>query len=230
MRSPLQRPANGRKHLGRVGLQFLQHGLGGEHEHAGVPQRAGRDQVGCVLGHRLLDEAADREHAGRTLDGTAGLHVAVCGRWPGRLHAERHDPPGTRADHRLGQDGVQLAGVLDRRVGRRHPDDRLRIGLRHQQRCCRDGRGGVAAHRLEYNACVGDARFTQLSGDQEAVLVVAHDDGGGEARTAAAQRSLHDHRAVVVQQAPELLGKALTRHRPQPRARAAGQDHGNDPG
>ncbi len=51
--------------------------------------------------------------------------------------------------------------------------------------------------------------------------------GGGEAGAAAAQRGLHDHRAVVVQQAPELLGEALARHRPQPGAGAAGQDDGH---
>ena len=60
--------------------------------------------------------------------------------------------------------------------------------------------------------------------------IVRHYRWGGEARSVAAQRGLHDHGAAVVQQAPELLGEALARHRPQPRAGAAGQDDGDDPG
>ena len=123
---------------------------------------------------------------------------------------------------------MQGLEVLDGGVGGHHPDHGLRIGLRHEQRGRGHGGGGVAADRLEHDARAVDPGGAELLGDQEAVLGVAHHDRVGEAGAPAAQRGFHDHGAVMVEQAPELLGEALARHRPQPRSGAAGQDDGHD--
>ena len=59
--------------------------------------------------------------------------------------------------------------------------------------------------------------------DQEAVIVVAHDDGRGEARLGRQplQRGGEEARGLAVEEADELLGIHGARQRPQPRARAA---------
>ena len=62
--------------------------------------------------------------------------------------------------------------------------------------------------------------------DQEAVIVVADDDGRGEARLGRQplQRGGQEARRLVVEEADELLGVHGARQRPQPRARAAGEN------
>ena len=122
---------------------------------------------------------------------------------------------------------MQRGGIGDHVVRGQHPQHRIRVVFGDQQGGGGDRRGAVAADRLQHDAGIRDARGAELFGDQEPVLLVAHDDGRREAIAAGPLRRLLQQRAVGHQR-PELLGKALARDRPQPGAGAAGEDDGND--
>ena len=67
----------------------------------------------------------------------------------------------------------------------------------------------------------------ELFGDQEPVFVVADHDRRRESGADRPQRRFL-HQRPVGHQRPELFWKTLPRHRPQPRAGAAGEDNGDD--
>ena len=66
--------------------------------------------------------------------------------------------------------------------------DACRVLARDDEGGNRDGRGGVARHRLEHDGARAHAGALGLLLDQEAVVVVADDDGLGEPRLAAGSR------------------------------------------
>ncbi len=91
-----------------------------------------------------------------------------------------------------------------------------------------DGRGGVAGDRLDEEAGKAGADLARLVLDDEAVLFGPDDQRGAEARPAAEPRQRVLEQRAAAGQAEELLGETDARGRPEPRARAAGKDDGND--
>ena len=205
----LNRCADGRQHLGRVGLQFPEQGAGGENEHAGIPQvPAGGGECGGGGGVGLLHEARQFMHAGQIGQRRSDLDVAIAGfrrRW---LHAEGYHAPGACSGHGSGQRCAQRRQIGDRGIRRHHPQHGIRVFLCHQQRRRSNGRGAVAAHRLQHDSRPFDPGGAQLLGDQEPVFLIADDDRRGEFRTMGAKGGFLDHRPLGYQR-PELLGKAL---------------------
>ena len=176
---------------------------------------------------RLLDKAGDREHARRIVQGGADLDISVAGLRRGRAHAECHDAPGVCRHRCRCEAAAKQCGIDDHMVGGQHPQDRVRVVFRDQNRRRRDRRRAVASNRLQHDAGIPDAHGAELFGDQEPVLLVAHDYRRGEAVAMCPQRRLLQQGAVG-HEWPELLGEALARDRPQPGAGAAGQDDGDD--
>ena len=94
------------------------------------------------------------------------------------------------------------------------------------QRSQCQGRRGVPALRLDDDAKGGYAYLPKLVDCEEAVGLVADDEGlldGGHSVEAA--HGLLEH-AIVVDDGEELLGVALAGQRPEPRPGAAGHYHG----
>ena len=69
----------------------------------------------------------------------------------------------------------------------------------------------------------------QLLAHEEAMVVVADDDRRGKVRVVDAPQRGGEQAALTVEEADELLGIHGSRQRPQARARATGQNYGNDP-
>ena len=189
-----------------------------------VARRAARRGV------RLLDEAGDREGAGRVVERGADGDVAVAGLRRGRAHAEGDDTAGARRLARRWR-GCACSAAVSAITWSAASSHSTASGSSSATSTRGGGDGGraVAADRLQQDARRGDAGGAQLLGDQEAVLLVAHDDRRGEAVAAGAQRGLLQQR-VVGDQRPELLGEALARDRPEPGAGATGEDDGDDGG
>ena len=186
---------------------------------AAASERDGRRRIG------FFDEAGQRIHPGRLRQLGADLDIAVCRLRPMRLHAESDELAGACGHHREVERVVQRVRQLDRRVGRHHPQHA--VGRGGEQGGGGDRRGGVPSDGLQHDGRIGDADVTELLGDQEAVLVVADRHEPAETRAHAAQRRFLQH-GPLRHQGPELLWEALPRHRPQPRARPARQDHRDD--
>ena len=92
----------------------------------------------------------------------------------------------------------------------------------------RDRRRRVAADGLEQDRRGREVHLAQLFGDEEAMRLVAHDDGtGGARKPGEARGGLLDHRALA-RERKELLRQQLARQRPQPGAGAAGEDDGDE--
>ena len=144
-----------------------------------------------------------------------------------RMHPERHDPARPCRDDGFVERGHQRVIPLDHRVGRHHPYDCAGIALGDHDRRRRDRRGGVAADRLEHDGGVFDTARPHLLGNQEPVFLIADDDRGAERWADAAADRLLQHGAFADQR-PELLRKALARHRPKAGTGTAGQDDGHD--
>ena len=122
---------------------------------------------------------------------------------------------------------MQRRGVGDRMVGGEQPQHRVGVVFGDQDGGGGDRGGAVAADRLQHDARRGDAGGAELLGDQEAVLLVAHDDRRREALAVGAQRGLLQQGAIGDQR-PKLLGEAFARDRPEARAGAAGEDDWDD--
>jgi hypothetical protein len=107
---------------------------------------------------------------------------------------------------------VRLAGG---RIG----DSRHR-GDRHRRR-------GVASDRLEQNRLRLGAALEQLLGDQKAMTLVAHYERRAKVSDAGETRQRFLQHRALADQRQELFGVELARQRPQARARAAGENDGN---
>ena len=208
--SGLHRRTDGRQHLRRVCLQFPDQGAGGEHEHAGIPQmpaRGGERAGGGGVG--LFHETRQFMHPGQIGQRRSDLDIAISSFRRGWLHAEGDHAPGPCGGHGSGQRRAQRRQIGDRGIRRHHPQYGIRVFLGYQQRGGGNGRGAVAAHRLQHDPCAFDPGGAQLFGDQEAVFLVADDNRRGEFRTVGPKGGFLDHRPLGYQR-PELLGEALT--------------------
>ena len=153
------RLAHRRQHVGRMPLQFLQQRPGGEHEHAGVPQMpAVGDEARRRRRHRAFPGTGrPRYTPSASAQRVADLDVAIAGFRRGRLHAEGHDLPGPGGLGGGLQRRLQRRVVGDRGIRRHHPQHRVGIVLRHQQRrrrrspgrCC----GPPAPARCGHRRC-----------------------------------------------------------------------------
>ena len=175
--------------------------------------RAGGEQTGGRRRVRLLDEARQPMHRVDTGKFFTHFDIAVAGFRCRRLHAEGHDMPSARRLGRTIKRGMQGGHVGDRGIGGHHPQNSIRIGLRLQQRRRGDGRRAIAPDRLQHDPRAFDAGQAELLSDQEAVFVVAHDDGRGEPGARGAQGGFLDQRPIG-DQGPELLGETFARNRP----------------
>ena len=113
--------------------------------------------------------------------------------------------------------------VADQMIRRQHEHHRVGIRALQRERGDRDRRRGVASDRLEDLRARRRVDRAQLLGDEEAVLVVAHDGrrlGAGE--PAEPLDRLLQHRPLGDER-QELLRQQLPRHRPEPAAGAAAE-------
>ena len=224
------RGAHRRRHCGRELLHLAQQGVGAGDEHATVPQMpAALDEALCRSRIGLFDEAAQRQHARRTLQGAARLDVAKARLRSGRPHAECDDPPHLGRHYRQRQRRMQGWHVGDRSVGRHDPQHRAWALLLGQHGGGGDGGGAVAAGRFQQNTRAFDMRRTQLLRRHEAMRLVAHHDGRREVGPLRPQRGGRQH-GLAAGQRPELLRIGLARERPEPAAGAAGEDDRDDGG
>jgi hypothetical protein len=111
-------------------------------------------------------------------------------------------------------------------VGRERQHDRLRITLAGQNRGRRDRGTGIAALRLQRDGGI-DAEVVRLATGEEAKIGCRHDHGRREQLGVphAQQRLLIG--GLMADEGQELLGHRVARHRPQSRAGAAREQHGN---
>jgi hypothetical protein len=129
------------------------------------------------------------------------------------------------------QRGAEGVGIADDMVGGQHQQHGVVALLAVLQRGGggqRHGRRRVAADGLEQDGRGLHAGLAELLGHQEAMFLVAHDDGIGEPVEAveAAERGLQH--GVLAHQRQQLLRIQLARQRPEPRAGAAREDDGYD--
>jgi len=155
--------------------------------------------------------------------------VAVAGLRARGLDAEHGELAG--GGHLRGQGGRRDEGIdVGHRVVGCHDEQQriVAVLLPHEQGGDRGRRCGVAGLGFEHDRRVLDADLAQLFGDDETVTVATDHErrrGAGYGL-----RALHGglHQAGVAQQTQELLGIGFARQRPEPCARAAGQQAGND--
>ena len=206
-----------------------------EAEHARVPDVvAGGEVLARLLERRLLDEAARRERrrpvAGERL---AAFDVAEAGLGMRRADAERD------------QRARSARGARRARPPRRTRRDRG-SGDRPAARAARRRRRGAARTQSAASAMAGavlrpkgSSRYDVRAGSLprsagvrvlRVKVVVAVGDGHELRDTGQrerARRGLREQRLAVGQR-HRRLRRRLARQRPQPRAGAAGEDHGND--
>ena len=92
----------------------------------------------------------------------------------------------------------------------------------------RDGGRGVASDWLEQDGRGRKLHLAQLFGHEEAMRFVANNNGtGGIGESREPRGGLLDHGALAGER-QQLLGQELARQRPEPRAGAAGEDHGDE--
>ena len=92
----------------------------------------------------------------------------------------------------------------------------------------RDGRRGVAALGLQQDGGGRQPHLAQLLGDEEAVGFVANDDGPQDAGNPASRAAVSWSMVRSPVSARSCLGMQLARQRPEARAGAAGEDHGDE--
>ena len=161
------------------------------------------------------------------VDRLGAADVAEAGLRPVRADAERGQPAVLRQWQRLCHRSGEGGGVGDQVVGRQHQQQRIGIVLQCLQRTQRDCRRGVAGQWFQHDRGAFDARFQQLVGGEEAVILAGHHERRGHFRQrAGACNGLLEQRALAGQ-FEKLLGQVPARHRPQPGAAAAAENEGN---
>ncbi len=210
-------------------LQLRQERAGVQDEDAAIPEVATIGEVGFGRGTvGLFEEGIDREATGLASQRGAAADVAIAGVRPGRRDAEENELARCRDGGRPLQGADERLGVLHHVVGRHHGNDRVGGFAQRGQRGDSHRGGGVPRDRLE-DDCLGLQGCTrQLLAHQEAVVVVADNDRRGERGVVDTAQGGAEQRALPIEEADELLGIHRPRQRPQTRAGAAGQDHGND--
>ncbi|MNO96127.1 hypothetical protein D3C76_877890 [compost metagenome] len=207
--------------VGVVLLQFLQVAAGAEQEHAAVPvvaavldELAGAGLVG------FLDEALDTLHAFRQAVAGGGADVAVAGFRAHGGDAEEHHLALFRGIGGQRQGTLEGALVVEHVVGGEHQQqlvaafgDQLHGGDGHRRR-------GIAAEGFEQDRLGGELQFGELILDDEAVVLVADQQGRLHAFERQALEGLLEQR-VLAGEDEELLGELSARERPEPGAATA---------
>ena len=140
--------------------------------------------------------------------------IAVAGFRLGRRDAEGHQIAGRRRTRRSVDRAVESIGVPDHMVGRQQ--EQQGVGVLFGDDQCRDGSRGsrVAADRLQCDGERSYGDFTQLLGDDEAVLVIADHQRSCETLTHDAAHRVLQH-GPLANQREKLLGVAFPRNRPE---------------
>ncbi len=111
-------------------------------------------------------------------------------------------------------------------IGRQHQQQR--IGLAHPATAASAARAMAGAVLRPTGssrmACAGQSIDAQLLGDQEAMRLVAHDNGRGCIEPGHTQCRGLQH-GFLAYQRQQLLGVQLARQRPEPGTGAAGKNH-----
>ena len=216
--------AASRQNVRAVRLQFGQIPAGAKQKHAAVP-------VVIAAGHILLGHSQGRLfNKGRHLESPLAHRRATQDVAITRLGPVRHDAKGHQSP-RLGQRQsflhrrLKRAGVLNQVICRQHQEQRIGPVRRGPQRRQSHGRRCVATGRLQHHVALQGVHLAQLLGHQKAVVFVANDQRLRHRQTCQPRQRGLQHRLLRTQ-GQKLLGKKLTRQRPQTRAGAAGQDDG----
>ena len=112
-------------------------------------------------------------------------------------------------------------------VGGQYGNHRRRAAPRRHLRRHRNGRAAVAAHGLEHNFAP-DTHLLHLLAHPEAVIMVGDDQRRVKLGIVAQYGEQRLKGRALANQRDELLGQALARFRPHPRARAAAHDNGEN--
>ena len=195
-----------------------------EAEHARVPEAPLGDQLRRQPRLGLLHEPRHRVPA--TLQRLAGHDVAVGRRRRRRRDPERHDPPLRRQPRRRRRRRGEPGRVRDEMVGRHQHHDRRRIAPRRQAGGQRHRRQRVAPLGLERDLDL-DPHLLRLLDDHEPRGLGADDDRRPEDLVGQPPERALEGRSPA-EDRHMLLGEVLPRHRPEPRARPAAEDGGND--
>jgi hypothetical protein len=209
----------GGQDVGAVFFQLLNVGGGAEHEHAAVPVIVTRIDVFLGFGLVGLFNKPFHPVSISTWHHVPALYVAVA-----RFGLFGHDTEGdqkTFFSHFLGFFHLLLEHRLFQNdvIGRQNQQNGILVVFDRMQRCQRDGRCGVFAHRLQ-NDVGTDLFCPQLFGDDEAVVFVAnhHRGGGGQARAPIQCGLKH---GFVCRQWQKLLGIHRSGQRPESGSRSA---------
>jgi hypothetical protein len=198
------------------------------------PVRPGRDVMRGDFRRGLLDERIERERARGAVQRHrhAGAQIAEARIGMRRPHAERREATELRVAQRRLHRALERGRIGDRVIGRHHRQHR--IAVPHARKFGRERHGGrrVAPRRLDDHLRAQLARRELAHRDVPMRVAAHHLRSGqleGRGQTAHATQRRFQQR-FVADELRQLLRMLLARHRPQPRARAAGQDHRHDRG
>lgn len=157
----------------------------------------------------------DRSRSG----GRAEFEIAIAGLGVARLDPEGDHGLLRRLVERGEEGGVERLLVRDQMVARRDEQGRARMLCFDVEGGGQDGGGGVAGHRLDDEPRAACAYGRDLVGGDEAQCIIGDHHRRGVARPLHAQQGLLKQAGLgLAEQLDELLGIALARQRPQPRA------------
>ena len=197
-----------------------------EEENAAVP---GISLIGDIgLGARaigLLDESRDLEGAVAAGERLAALDIAVAGLGPARGDAEGDELAGLGSGGGARDSGLEGGCIGDRVIRWHHQHQRIGRGSGEGEGGDAAGGRGVAAERLEDDRGGRHAGEAKLLGDDEAVLVVGDDQRRRELLAVGDAQTGFLKQGALGEERQELLRILRARHRPEARARAAGEDH-----
>lgn len=203
-------------------------------EDAAVPPVvAGLQVLLSELLMRLLDEAVDRVAARvavRAGERRADLDVAVARFRAARQHAERDDRAVLRVARGQRDRFLERARIGHRVIGGHRGEHGVAVMRERFERGERERGGRVARGRLEQDARI-EAACVDLRGAREAMLLAADEQqrigelGVRDAREAARGGG---QRRFVGDQIDQLFRMMLARQRPEARAGAARENHGQD--
>ncbi len=200
-----------RQDVGAMLFQLSQEHRGTEHEHTAVPQVSTRGQVfGSHFRRRLLLERLDRE---ATLsNGFTTVDVAKTGFSVSRGDTERHQT--TRLSVHLSNrySLSESVFIMNMMVGSQYQQDRVSSISRCFKRSQSDGRRSVAGERLKDDTTATHLRYTQLLGDDKAVIFVAHNNRRRVLKAfQAAQGALKHGSLILAIKGKKLLRETLSR-------------------
>ena len=214
--------AGGVHHVGGEGLEFADHRIRAEKEISGVPEVAGADIALGDVARRLLHKSLYTARRSPRQRG-ARLDVAVAGGGLGRLNAEGDDEPLRRRLGRLAASRQKFRLLGDDMIRGEQRHDRFGVALGRERSGDGDGRAGIAAGGFGDDRGV-DSDLCELLLHEKAIVVIGHDDGGGEGVAHDSQHRILKCRARA-DQGDELFRHGFARLGPHTSPRAAAHDH-----